>query len=163
MLMPSFDIVSELDLQEVDNAVNQANKEIFTRFDFKNSKSEIRLEKEVIHLISDNDQKIKSVIDVLQNKMLKRGVAINAMDYGKVEPAAGNTVKCEVKLIQGIATDKAKEIVKSIKDSKFKVNASIQDEQVRVTGKSRDELQTVMAALRSKDFKIPLQFTNFRD
>ncbi len=161
--MPSFDIVSEINLQEVDNAVNQASKEIATRFDFKNSKSQITFDKKVIQIISDNDQKMKSVIDVLQNKMIKRGIAPKSLDYGKVEPAAGSLVKCEIKLVQGVATEKAKEIVKFIKDSKFKVTASIQDEQVRVNGKSRDELQTVMAAIRAKDFTIPLQFSNFRD
>ncbi|MBL7685459.1 MAG: YajQ family cyclic di-GMP-binding protein [Deltaproteobacteria bacterium] len=161
--MPSFDIVSELNLQEVDNAVNQSNKEISTRFDFKNSKSSIQLEKEKLILVSDNDQKMESVKDILMTKMVKRGVSLKALDYGKLEAAAGSTVRLEIKLIQGIETSKAKEIVKFIKDEKYKVNSQIQDEQVRVTGKSRDELQAVMAAVRGKDFDLPLQFINFRD
>ncbi len=161
--MPSFDIVSETNLQEVDNAINQARKEIVTRYDFKNSKSEIRFEKDVIQLISDDDYKMKALIDILQTKMVKRGVDLKSLQFGKVEPAAGSLIKCETKLIQGIETEKAKEITRWIKDSKFKVNAQIQDKQVRVTGKSRDELQTVMASLRNKDFDLPLQFTNFRD
>ncbi len=161
--MPSFDIVSELNLQEVDNAINQANKEISTRYDFKHSKSSIELQKDKIFVVSDNEQKMESVIDVLQSKMVRRGVSLKALDYGKIEPAAGSLVKQDIKLIQGIETDKAKEIVKFIKEKKFKVNASIQDEQVRVSGKSKDELQTVMSAIRGHEFNLPLQFGNFRD
>ncbi len=161
--MPSFDVVSQLDLQEVDNAVNNAMKEISTRYDFKNSKSEVRLDKDKLILIAEDDYKQKAVIDILQTKLVKRGVALNALEMGKWEAAGGNTQRCEVKLVQGITTEKAKEINQFIKESKFKVNAQIQNEQLRVAGKSRDELQTVIAALQSKDFGLPLQFTNFRD
>jgi len=161
--MPSFDIVSEINLQEVDNAVNQARKEIATRYDFKNSKSEIRFEKEILELVADDDYKMKAVTDVLQGKVVKRGVSLKALEYGKVEAAAGGLLKCQVKLVKGIATEKAKEIVKMIKEAKFKVNAQIQDEQVRISGKSRDELQAVIAAVKAKDFGIPLQFSNYRD
>ncbi|MFO1518079.1 MAG: YajQ family cyclic di-GMP-binding protein [bacterium] len=161
--MPSFDIVSELNRQEVDNAVNQANKEISTRYDFKHSKSEITLDKEQLKLVSDDEHKMKAVIDVLQTKMVKRGVELNALEFGKVEPGAGGLVKCEVKLKSGIETEKAKEIVKALKDSKLKVNSQIQDKQVRVSGKSRDELQSAIAFVKGKDFGLPLQFTNFRD
>ncbi len=161
--MPSFDVVSELNLQEVDNAVNNAMKEISTRYDFKNSKSEVRLDKDKLILMAEDDYKQKAVVDILQTKLVKRGVALNALEMGKWEAAGGNTQRCEVKLVQGIATEKAKEINKFIKDQKFKVNAQIQDEQLRVIGKSRDELQSVITALKGKDFGLPLQFTNFRD
>jgi len=161
--MPSFDIVSEINMQEVDNAVNNARKEVVTRYDFKHSKSEIQLEKDHLQLISDDDYKMKALTDILQTKLIKRGVDLKSLDMGKVEAGAGGLVKCRVGLVQGIATEKAKEIVRMIKDSKFKVTAQIQENQVRVSGKSRDELQTVMAAVRGKDFGIPLQFTNFRD
>src|SRR5215467_1669138 len=161
--MPTFDIVSQLNLQEVDNAVNQARKEVVTRYDFKHSKSEIHLEKDAIRLISDDDFKMRALTDILLSKIIKRGVSPKALDFGKVESGLGGLVKCEVKLVQGIATEKAKEIVKMIKEAKFKVNAQIQDEQVRVSGKSRDELQSVIAAVKAKDFGLPLQFMNFRD
>lgn len=161
--MPSFDVVSEINLQEVDNAVNQASKEIGTRYDFKNSKSEIRFDKDKIILIADDDYKKKAVIDVLQSKLVKRGIALNALEIGKPEQATGNTLRVEVKLIQGIEKEKAKEIVKFIKEGKFKVNSQIMDEQLRVSGKSRDELQEVISALRLKDFGLPLQFNNFRE
>lgn len=161
--MPSFDVVSQLNMQEVDNAVNNAMKEITTRYDFKNSKSEVKLDKDKLVLLAEDDYKQKTVIDILQTKLVKRGIALNALEIGKWEAAGGNTYRCEVKLVQGIVTEKAKEINKFIKEQKFKVNAQIQDEQLRVSGKSRDELQTVIAALRSKDFGIPLQYINFRD
>lgn len=161
--MPSLDVVSELNMQELDNAVNNAMKEIGTRYDFKNSKSEVRIDKDKLILMAEDDYKQKTVIDILQTKLVKRGIPLNALEIGKWEAAGGNTHRCEVKLIQGIATEKAKEINKFIKEAKFKVNSQIQDEQLRVTGKSRDELQAVMAALKGKDFGLPLQFTNFRD
>jgi len=161
--MPSFDIVSEVNMQEVDNAVNNARKEVVTRYDFKNSKSEIQLEKDHLLLISDDDYKMKALTDILHTKLIKRGVDLKSLEMGKVEQGAGGLVKCRVGLVQGIATEKAKEIVKMIKDSKFKVTAQIQENQLRVSGKSRDELQIVIAAVRAKDFGIPLQFTNFRD
>jgi len=161
--MPSFDVVSQLNLQEVDNAVNNAMKEITTRYDFKNSKSEVKLDKDKLILLAEDDYKQNAVIDILQTKLVKRGIALNALEIGKWEAAGGNTHRCEAKLIQGIETEKAKEINRFIKDQKFKVNAQIQGEQLRVTGKSRDELQEVIAALKAKDFGLPLQFTNFRD
>ncbi len=161
--MPSFDIVSELNLQEVDNAVNQAKKEIVTRYDFKGSKSQITLDKEGIHLISDDDFKMKALKDIVQSKAHKRGISLKALDFGKVEPATGTLVKCLVKLIQGIETEKARELVKTIKGFNLKVQATIEDEKVRVSGKNRDDLQTVIQNLRGKEFSIPLQFVNFRD
>jgi len=161
--MPSFDIVSEINMQEVDNAVNNARKEVITRYDFKNSKSEIQLEKDHLQLISDDDYKMKALVDILHSKLIKRGVDLKSLEMGKVEPAAGSLVKCRVGLVQGIATEKAKEVVKFIKDYKFKVTAQIQEKQVRVSGKSRDELQSVIAAVRGKDFGISLQFSNFRE
>ncbi len=161
--MPSFDIVSEINLQEVDNAVNQAKKEILTRYDFKGSKSDLVLDKEGIHLTSDNEEKMKSVVDVLQSKAIKRGVSLKSFDTGKVELAAGNTVRCLVKLIKGIETEKAKELVKMIKGLNLKVQAAIEGEKLRVSGKNRDDLQQVIQFLKSKDFPLPLQFNNFRD
>lgn len=161
--MPSFDIVSKLNLQEVDNAVNQTQKEIGTRYDLKNSKSEIRLEKEKIFIQAEDDSKMEVITDILKTKATKRAIAIQALNFGKVESSIGGSVKCEVSLIQGIESEKAKEVVKLIKELKLKVAAQIQDEQVRVTGKSRDDLQEVIRAVKGKDFKIPLQFENFRD
>lgn len=161
--MPSFDIVSEPNMQELDNAINQASKEILTRFDFKNSKSQITLDKDGIHLISDNEEKMKSVLDILQSKVIKRGLSLKSLDVGKVEYAAGSTVKSLVKIIKGIETEKAKELVKIVKDLKMKVQASIENEKVRVSGKNRDDLQAVIQTLRGKDFSLPLQFNNFRE
>ncbi|HEY6066392.1 MAG TPA: YajQ family cyclic di-GMP-binding protein [Thermoanaerobaculia bacterium] len=160
----SFDVVSKVDLQEVSNAVAQASKEIATRFDFRGSASKIELrdkELEVV-LVSDDDHKLKSVIDILETKLVRRGVAVKALDYGKVEPAAGGTVRQVAKIQQGIPSEKAKEIVKAIKDRKVKVQASIQADQVRVAGRSKDDLQTAMAIVREGDFGLPLQFTNYR-
>ncbi|GBE02048.1 MAG TPA: YajQ family cyclic di-GMP-binding protein [Nitrospirae bacterium] len=160
----SFDVVCIVDMQEVDNAVNQAMKEISQRFDFKGSKSNIELDKEkgVITLTSDDEYKIKSVIDILKSKLIKRGVALKALSYGKVEPAAGDTVKQVITLQQGIPQDKAKEIVKFIKNMKLKVTSEIQKEQVRVKGKKIDDLQAIMASIKEEDFGIHLQFTNYR-
>ena len=160
--MPSFDIVSKVDMQEVDNAVNQAMKEIGQRFDFKGSKSSIAIEKEELVLVSDDDQKMKSVVDVLQSKLVKRNIPLKALTYGKVEPAAGSTVRQRITLQQGIPTDKAKEIVKIIKNAKIKVQAAIQSDQVRVSGKSRDDLQEVIQLLKGEDLGIDMQFTNYR-
>lgn len=161
--MPSFDIVSEVNRQEIDNAVNQSMKEIVTRFDFKGTKSKIVLEKEAIQIVSDNDIKMKSVVDILQSKLVKRGVSLRSIDLGKVEPGADGLSKCTGKIIAGVDQDKGKELVKKIKEMNLKVQASIQEEQVRVTGKNRDDLQTVIANLRATDFPIPLQFINFRE
>jgi len=160
----SFDIVCEVDLQEVLNAVTQAMKEIGQRFDFKGSKSSIELDKgkRLITLISDDEPKLRSVIDILQSKLVKRGVALKALEYGKVEQASGATVRQTITLQQGIPQEKAKEIVKQIKDMKLKVNAEIQKEQVRVRAKNIDDLQTIIAALKGKDFGIHLQFANYR-
>jgi len=159
----SFDVVSKLNLQEVENAVNQANKEIQTRFDFKGSVSRIDWDKkEVLTLYSDNEQKLKSVIDVLQGKLIKRGVSLQSLDYQKLEIAEKATVRQAVKMKQGIESEKAKTIVKAVKDAKLKVQASIQGDQLRVTSKSKDELQTTMNFLRGQDYGLPLQFTNYR-
>lgn len=160
----SFDVVSKVELQEVENAANQANKEIFTRFDFKGSVSRIDFDKKAgtLTLFSDDEGKLKSVVDVLQNKFVKRGVSLKALDFQKIEPAEKGTVRQMVKIKQGIPTDKAKEIVKTIKDSKLKVTPSIQGDQLRVASKSKDELQATISLLRSRDFGIPLQFTNYR-
>jgi len=159
-----FDVVCNVDVQEVSNAVNQAMKEIEQRFDFKGSKSTIELDKgkAVITLISDDEIKLKSVIDILQSKLVKRGVSLKALNYGKVEQAAGSTVRQVLTLQQGIPQDKAKEMVKLIKDLKLKVSAEIQKDQVRVRAKKIDDLQTIIAKLREKDFGIHLQFTNYR-
>lgn len=159
----SFDIVSKVDLQEVRNAVDQAVKEVRTRFDLKDSKSEIRLEGEdTIQLASADDYKLEAVTEILRQKLVKRGVSLKSLTFGTVEPAAGSTVRQKVTLQQGIAGEKAKEIVRIIKDSKKKVQASIQGDTVRVSGKDRDSLQEVIALLRSQDLGIDMQFTNYR-
>ncbi|MDA8099096.1 MAG: YajQ family cyclic di-GMP-binding protein [Nitrospiraceae bacterium] len=158
----SFDIVSKIEMTEVTNAVTQATKEISQRFDFKGSKSNITEEKDALVVISDDEYKLKSVVDILQGKLVKRGVPIKNLTYGKVEPALGGMVRQRITLQQGIPTDKAKEIVKTIKDAKMKVQASIQSDQVRVSGKNRDDLQAVIALLKGKEFGIELQFTNYR-
>ena len=159
---PSFDIVSELDMQELDNAVNQAVKELTSRFDFKGSKSSIERKEADITLTSDSEGKLKSVVDILESKLIKRGLSIKALEYGKIEPASGGTVRQQVKVKQGIDQDNAKKIVKLIKDSKIKVQAAVQGDQVRVTGKSRDDLQAVIALLRGADLPVDLQFKNYR-
>jgi len=160
----SFDIVSKVDLQEVSNAIQNALKEIHTRFDLKDSKSDIQLEgKEAMVLSSADEYKLKAVTDILQSKLIKRGVPIKALNYGVVEPAAGSSVRQKVTMQQGIPIEKAREIVKAIKDSKKKVQASIQGDTVRVSGKDRDALQEVIALLRGHDFGIDMQFTNYRN
>ncbi len=159
----SFDIVSKVDLQEVSNAIQQALKEVHTRFDLKDSKSNIALEgKDAIILTSQDDYKLKAVNDVLQQRLVKRGVPLKALTYGAIEPAAGSTVRQKISMQQGIPTEKAREIVKTIKNSKHKVQASIQGDLVRVSGKDRDTLQAVIALLRNSDFGIDMQFTNYR-
>lgn len=160
----SFDIVCNVDMQEVLNAVNQAMKEIGQRFDFKGSKSSIDLDKGkgLINLVSDDEFKLKSVIDILQSKLVKRGVSLKALSYGKVEQAAGSTVKQAITLQQGIPQEKAKDIVKLIKDMKAKVSPEIQKDQVRVKAKNKDDLQAVIAKIKEKDFGIHLEFTNYR-
>lgn len=160
----SFDIVSEVDLQEVDNAVNQTIKEISQRFDFKGSKSMVELSsKNEIKILSDDEYKLKSVIDILQSKMIRRNISLKFLEYGKVESASGGTVRQIVTIKQGISTEKAKEIVASIKTLKLKkVQAQIQNDQIRVTGKERDDLQSVIQYVKQQDFDIELQFVNFR-
>jgi len=159
----SFDIVSKVDLQEVSNAIQQALKEIHTRFDLKNSKSTIELEgKEAVVLHSEDEFKLKAVNDVLQQRLVKRGVPLKALTYGTIEPAAGSTVRQRISMQQGIPTEKAREIVKLIKDSKKKVQASIQGDTVRVSGKDRDTLQEIIALLRNTDLGIDMTFTNYR-
>ncbi|HEX8169522.1 MAG TPA: YajQ family cyclic di-GMP-binding protein [Thermoanaerobaculia bacterium] len=158
----SFDVVSKTDLQEVANAVQQAQKELAQRFDFKGSKSSIELTGEELVLVSDDEGKLRSVIDILESKLVKRHVALKAIDYQKLEQAAMGTVRQRAKIVQGIETEKAKAIVKAIKDAKIKVQASIQSDQVRVVGRSKDDLQRAIAVIKDNDFGIPLQFTNYR-
>src|SRR5918912_2276156 len=157
----TFDVVSKIDLQEVSNAIQQALKEIHTRFDLKDSKSNIELEKDAIVLTSVDEYKLKAVNDVLQQKLVKRGVPLKGLSYGAVEPAAGSTVRQKITLQQGIPIEKARDIVKEIKNSKKKVQASIQGDLVRVSGKDRDTLQDIIALLRNHEFGIEMQFTNF--
>lgn len=159
----SFDITSTIEQAEVANAINQATKEVQTRFDFKGSKSSIELEGgEAILIASDDEYKLKSLNDILQTKLVKRNIPLKGLTYGKIEAALGGTVRQRIDLQQGIPQEKSKEIVRFIKDHKFKVQASIQGDFVRVAGKDRDTLQEVIAALRQEDFGIDMQFTNYR-
>jgi len=160
----SFDIVSEVDMQEVLNAVNQCTAEIKQRYDFKGSKSEVTLDQKAgsVTILADDELKLKSVIDILQSKLIKRGISIKALQYGSVERASGDMARQVITLQQGIPVDKAKEIVKLIKGMKVKVQGAIQENQVRVSGKNKDDLQTVMSALKEEDFGIDMQFTNYR-
>jgi hypothetical protein len=158
----SFDIVSKTDTQEVSNAVQQAQKELAQRFDFKGSKSSIELTAEEIVLVSDDEGKLRSVKDILETKLVKRGVSLKALDYAVLEQAAGGTVRQKAKIVQGIEIEKAKAIVKAIKEAKLKVQASIQSDQVRVTGRAKDDLQKAMAVVKGNDYGVPLQFTNYR-
>ena len=162
----SFDVVSEIDLQELRNAVDQASREISTRFDFKDTGSSVELTEEKgdpsIVLRANTDQKVKDCLKVLEEKLVKRKIAIKALQKGNIEPAAGGTARQTIDINQGISTDKAKEIVKFIKDKKLKAQASVQGDQVRVSAKSRDTLQEIIGELKEHDFGIPLQFTNYR-
>jgi uncharacterized protein YajQ (UPF0234 family) len=159
----SFDVVSKVDMQEVSNAIQQALKEIHTRYDLKDSKSDIQMdEKETLVLTSADEFKLKAVNDVLQSKLVKRSVPLKAFTYGAVEPAAGSTVRQRITMQQGIPIEKAREIVKLIKNSKKKVQAAIQGDLVRVSGKDRDTLQDIIALLKQSDFGIDMQFTNYR-
>ena len=158
----SFDVVSEVNMMEASNAVQQAMKEIRQRFDFKGSVSGIKLEGDVLTLNSDDEVRLKAVIDVLTTKLVKRGVSLKALQYGKIEPAAKGTVRQVVTVQKGIPTEKAKEIVKFIKGTGIRVQAAIQENQVRVSGKNRDDLQAVMGSLKGQDFGLDLQFTNYR-
>ena len=159
----SFDVVSKVELQEVKNAIDQASKEVHARFDLKDSKSKIELEgTEAIQLASASEYTLKAVIEILSQKLVKRGVSLKNLEYEKLEPAANSSVRQKIKLVQGIPSEKAKIIVAAIKDSKKKAQASIQGDTVRVVSKDRDILQQIMAKLRAGDFGIDLQFTNFR-
>ena len=161
--MPSFDVVSKLDLQEVDNAVNQARKELATRYDFRGSKSRIDWDKEKINIVADDDFKMRQLVDMLKEKAVRRGIDARALDVGKAEEGLGGLMKCEIKLKQGVPTETARQIVKAIKDSKTKVQAQIQEDQVRVSGKKRDDLQEAIALIKSNGYDLPLQFVNFRE
>jgi uncharacterized protein YajQ (UPF0234 family) len=158
----TFDIVSQVDLQEVTNAVNQAVKELKTRFDFKGSRSEISYDGEQITLIGDDEFKLKNVVDILESKFVKRDINMKALRYGKIEPAAKDTVRQRLTFVQGVDKEIARIITKLVKDSKIKVQASVQGDQVRVSGKNRDDLQKVMQLVKDHEFAIPLQFVNFR-
>ena len=158
----SFDIVSKTDMQEVANAVQQAQKELAQRFDFKGSKSSIELSAEEIEVNSDDEGKLRSVKEILESKLVKRHVSLKALEYGKLEPAQMGTVRQKAKIVQGIESEKAKAIVKTIKDAKLKVQASIQSDQVRVVGRTKDDLQRAIALVKANDYGIPLQFTNYR-
>jgi uncharacterized protein YajQ (UPF0234 family) len=161
--MPSFDVVCHVDLQEVDNAINQTLRELAQRFDFKNVRTELRREENTLHLHSADDYKVKAVGDILRERLARRQVPVKALQAKAIEPGPAGTAKQEIGLQQGIPIEKAREIVKLVKDTKLKLQASIQADQVRVTGKNRDDLQTIMKLLRERDLGIALQFTNFRD
>jgi len=163
--MPSFDVVSKLDMQEVDNAVNQTKKELATRYDFRGTNTEIEQTPDGITLRSADKEHVSAAYKVLMERMVKRNVSLKALDAQEPEPAGGKTMKQLIKLKQGISTEKGKEIVKLIKDAKLKVQAQIQDEQVRVTGKNRDDLQTAIRLIRANadEIGLDLQYINFRD
>lgn len=158
----SFDVVSRIDMQEVDNAVNQTIKEIQQRYDFKNSKSTVSMEDENIKIISDSENKLKSVIDILQTKMIRRKVPIRNLDYSKVEDASGGLVRQVIRLKQGIESEIARKMVKDIKGLKLKVQVQIMDDQLRVSGKNRDDLQAVIVFLKEQNYNLDLQFINYR-
>ncbi len=160
----SFDIVSKVDLAEVENAINQAMKEIYNRYDFKGTKTKIELDKEKneIRILSDDDFRLKSVVDVLETKFVKRKIPIKALEYSSVEPAAGGAVRQSITLQQGIPVDKAKEIVKFLKTTKMKLQGEIQKDQVRIKGKKLDDLQKFMSMLKEKDLGIHMEFVNYR-
>lgn len=158
----SFDIVSKTDYAEVTNAIHQTMKEVSQRFDFKGSRAAVELQGKDLQLTAEDETKLRNMNDILQGKLVKRGVSLKALDYQRIEPAAGGTVRQSVRVQQGIPVDKAKEIVKHIKDSKLKVQASIQGDTVRVSGKDRDTLQDVIAKLKAQDFGIDMKFDNYR-
>jgi len=158
----SFDIVSKIEKQALEDAVNQAAREIATRFDFKNSKSSVEQTGADITIVADDEMKLKNVVDILQTKCVKRGVSLKALRFEKPEPASQGTLRQVVKVEQGIPTDKAKKLVQSIKESKLKVSTQIQDEQLRVSSKSKDDLQKVMALIKSMELDYPVQFVNYR-
>ncbi|OGC18570.1 YajQ family cyclic di-GMP-binding protein [candidate division WOR-1 bacterium RIFOXYB2_FULL_37_13] len=158
----SFDITSQANLTEVDNAIQMSMKEILNRFDFKGSKSDLQRAEAIITIISDDDYKLKSVIDILQGKLVKRGISLKFLDYGKIEQALGGTIRQEIKIKQGIEQEQAKEINKTIKEMKLKVQSQIQGDQLRVSAKKIDDLQAVMQKLKQVNFPIELQFVNYR-
>jgi hypothetical protein len=158
----SFDIACKVEMQEVTNALDQARREVATRFDLKGSKNEIELDKMEITIQSPDDMKLKAVLDILQSKLHRRGIDLKALTVGDPEPAAGSTIRQKITLQDGIPQEKAKEIVRLIKDSKVRVQASIQEKQVRVSGKNRDDLQAVIQMLKARELGIALQFTNYR-
>jgi uncharacterized protein YajQ (UPF0234 family) len=160
--MPSFDIVSKVDMQEVDNAVNQAIKEIAQRYDFKGTTNEVELEKDSLRILAADEYKLQAIKDILIGKLVRRNVSPKCFDYGKEEPASGGAVRVRAAIVQGISKEKGKEIVKFIKDSKLKVQAQIMEDQVRVSGKKIDDLQEVIQSLRGQDLGIELQFENMR-
>ncbi len=161
--MPSFDIVCETDLQEVDNAVNSCMREIQNRYDFKGSKSELKRDAETITMLADDDMKHKAIVEMIKTYITRRKLDARCLDFQKPEAASGNMIRQAVKIRKGIDQENAKKITKLVKDSKIKVQASIQSEQVRVTGKNRDDLQEAIALIRGNEFELPLQFINFRD
>ena len=158
----SFDIVSQVDRAEITNAINQTMKEVRQRFDFKGSKADVSLDEKELVLAAEDETKLRNMNDILQQKLVRRGVPLKALSYGTVDPALGGTVRQKVQIQQGIPQDKAKEVVKFIKNSKAKVQASIQGDVVRVSGKDRDTLQSVIASLKAEDFGIDMQFSNYR-
>jgi cyclic-di-GMP-binding protein len=158
----SFDVVSRVDMQELKNAVDQTRREIGTRFDFKNSVSNVTLEEASLKLVSDDEYRLKALIEVLEGKLVRRGVSLKALEWGKVEPAAKGTVRQEVKVRQGIDADKARQMSKLIRDSKLKVQVQIQGDQLRVSSKVKDQLQAAIQLLKSQDLGIDLQFVNYR-
>lgn len=163
--MPSFDIVSEVDLQEVDNAANQASKELFSRFDFRgaNPKVEFDRKEKKIKISANSEQKVEDIIGVLQSKIIKRGLDLKSLKTGKIEPAGGMTHRCVVELVEGIEKEHAKKVTAFIKESGIKVQGAIHDDKIRVTGKKRDDLQEIMQKIKGHSFDVPLQFNNFRD
>lgn len=161
--MPSFDVVSKIDMQEVENAINQARKELSTRYDFRGSKSHIDWDKVKINVVADDDFKMRQIIDLLKEKAVRRNIDARALDVGQTEEGLGGLMKCEIKLRQGIPVETAREMTKAIKEAKLKVQAQIQEDQLRVSGKKRDDLQEAIALLRGKSYELPLQFINFRE
>ncbi|MFN4813339.1 MAG: YajQ family cyclic di-GMP-binding protein [Bacteroidia bacterium] len=162
--MPSFDIVNKIDIQTLDNAINVARKDITSRYDFKGSGSSIELDKKllIVHILTESEMRIEAIEDTIRNRMIKQGLNPLALDFGKEQYASGNMLKKDIKIKQGIDKETAKKIVKHVKDMKLKVEAQIMDEQVRVSGKKIDELQAVIAAIRTANFEIPLQFVNMK-
>lgn len=158
----SLDVVSDVDMQEVDNFIQQTVKEISQRFDFRGSRSTVTLEKDTIKILADDELKLKNVLDILQAKAIKRGVSIKTFDYGKIEGAAHGCVRQTVTIKKGISKEKAKDVIAAIKDSKLKVQTQIMEDQIRVSGKNKDDLQKVISLLKQQDFGLDLQFINFR-